>query len=380
MGFLIFMLMYFGLYGGLNAYVLLKFRFAFPAHQRWQLAFAFFLVVMVVGPILTRMVERHGYYRTSGVLAALVFTWMAIAFWVLAFGLPMDAWNLALRLGARLRGWENSLRIPAKAQLVVLAAILALACIWGPVEAGRIRLKTVRLTTPRLPPGSPPVRRVQLVDMHLGQLPGEGRLRTALRLVREAEPDILVAVGDIIDSQAPEADYLAQVLAEAEAPLGKFAVLGNHEFYVGLKRSIEFHRAAGFQVLREEAAEVGGIVLAGVDFSSERGGPSASNEDKALPAAGDERAFTVLLKHKPKVDPGSLGRFDLQLSGHTHGGQIFPFQWIVHLFYPLGFGLRPLGADAAVYVSRGAGTWGPPMRLLAPPEVTLFIVSPEELP
>ena len=103
---------------------------------------------------------------------------------------------------------------------------------------------------------------------------------------------------------------------------------------------------------------------------------AASTEDSALPPPGKSE-FTLLLKHRPKVLPSSLGRFDLQLSGHTHRGQIFPFNYLVKLQYPMLDGLYPLSGSSVLYTSRGTGTWGPPMRVLSPPEITVFTIVPE---
>ncbi len=187
-------------------------------------------------------------------------------------------------------------------------------------------------------------------------------------------------------------DGLAGMLADVQAPLGKFAVLGNHEFYAGLSQSLAFHAAAGFTMLRQEhVAVTPQLILAGVDdpAGTHLSGSQEPDESNALPAlerrsatqaaaAADPRPFVILLKHRPDVHPSSLGRFDLQLSGHTHGGQIFPFHIVHRLIYKYHPGLTDLGGGSKLYLSRGAGTWGPPMRLFAPPEVTIIKLLPQE--
>ena len=157
-------------------------------------------------------------------------------------------------------------------------------------------------------------------------------------------------------------------------PYGKFAVTGNHEFYVGIERSLEFTRKAGFKILREEAVIIPGIItIAGIDDEAVRGwqkGENKSEQDLCLHI--DKSQYTVLLKHRPVPYTGSLCVYDLQLSGHTHKGQIFPFYLITKLFFSQYAGFYQLNNNSALYVSRGTGTWGPPIRFLAPPEVTII--------
>lgn len=230
----------------------------------------------------------------------------------------------------------------------------------------------------RLPAGSAPVRVVQLSDLHLSLLMGRRRFARILDRVREARPDLLVFTGDFADGASAYERGLAARLAELDAPLGKLAVTGNHEFYHGLDRSLELLRAAGFRVLRGEGVRVTKhLTVVGVDDPAARGlVPAAlTDEGRVLPQR-EHAEFVILLKHQPVVDGGALGRFDLQLSGHTHGGQVFPARWGVRLFYRHIMGRYELPAGATLYVSRGAGTFGPPMRVLSPPEVTLLILRP----
>ena len=113
-------------------------------------------------------------------------------------------------------------------------------------------------------------------------------------------------------------------------------------------------------------------MLVGVDDPAVRWRDrNADVSELPLLPPGETDDVVVLLKHQPTVDPAAVGRFDLQLSGHTHGGQVFPFLWFTRLFYDYGPGLHDLGDGSLLYVSRGTGTWGPPFRLAAPPEVTL---------
>jgi predicted MPP superfamily phosphohydrolase len=156
--------------------------------------------------------------------------------------------------------------------------------------------------------------------------------------------------------------------------IGAYAVTGNHEYYAGLENSLSFLRNAGFTVLRGASAKAGGIVLVGVDDPTAlSSGPQARLDTSKALASVTANDFIVLLKHQPVV--GSDTPFDLQLSGHIHGGQIFPFVYLTRLTYGVHTGLTELADGRRLYVSRGAGTWGPPIRLFAAPEITLITIT-----
>ena len=151
---------------------------------------------------------------------------------------------------------------------------------------------------------------------------------------------------------------------------------GNHEFYAGLAQALAFTTRAGFRVLRGEAVTMPGVMnVVGVDDPSGPGYGSSSKGERELLSGEKNGMFTLFLKHRPSVGKESLGLFDLQLSGHLHGGQIFPFRYLTRLFYPFVEGLYRLPGGRSLYVSRGSGTWGPPIRFLAPPEVTIIDVK-----
>jgi predicted MPP superfamily phosphohydrolase len=161
---------------------------------------------------------------------------------------------------------------------------------------------------------------------------------------------------------------LAEPWASITPPLGKFAVVGNHEVYANRANSLEFMEKAGLRVLLNEVVMVQGLAIAGVPdpaWGELRG-------DAQVLAAAVPAATVILLKHRPWVEESAVGRFTLQLSGHAHRGQIFPFNLITGLAYPMQDGLYRLEGSSWLYTSRGTGTWGPPMRLFSPPEITLI--------
>jgi predicted MPP superfamily phosphohydrolase len=220
------------------------------------------------------------------------------------------------------------------------------------------------------------LRIVQMSDVHLGYMVRLPEAERIAKLVEEAHPDLIVATGDVPDASEEQVEGLHAPFARLAAPLGKYAVTGNHEYYAGIGNSLSFLRKAGFTVLRGEEALPGGKVrLVGVsDRTATRfDGEEAGREVDGAPLlARPSPLYTVLLRHQPLTPPEEAGKFDLQLSGHTHNGQIWPFRYASRLAYPQGIGLVPQPGGSFLYVNRGAGTWGPPMRFLTPPEVTVI--------
>jgi len=366
------------LYAAVHLYCFVRLRAVVSSHLVFLRTVAGVFIFMVLAPFVVFFVDRAGIMWAARPLALAGYTWIAVILWLTMLTAAVDLWNLAVGLlGRRVRPFRR-LRVPGRPAFAAAALVVLCALCWGLWEAGAVRLVEVRMETKRLEPGSPPLRIVQLADLHLGLLLGQGKLRKVLDLVARAEPDLVVATGDTVDASFRGLGEEADMLVECRPPRGKFAVLGNHEYNAGVEQSLAFLRAAGFTVLRGESAPAGdGLIIAGVDdpAGSIWGEQVRADEDAALPPARG-RPLTVLLKHRPTVSEGSPARFDLQLSGHTHGGQIFPFGLLGALQYHYAAGLYRLEGGSVLYVSRGAGTWGPPLRVFARPEVTLCILAP----
>ena len=326
-------------------------------------------------PFLARRLDRRGFERLGRVFSWIGYTWAGL---VLLFVMARLAADLVLAVSFTLAGVPPA---PA-ARLVSLALTLGLTAVlalYAFIERSRIRVETVDIPTTKDVGPSGVLCIAQVSDVHIGSMNGRRRIETLLKRLRDHDPDVVVSTGDLIDSRAGLAVPVTEVLSALKPRLGKFAVIGNHECYAGLAPSLAFMERCGFIVLRNRAVTVPGLRIVGVDDPvAGRPGESARNEARVLRGLSDG-VFTVLLKHRPEVLPGAETRFDLQLSGHTHKGQIFPFGFLTRLYYPAHDGLFRLARASYLYVSRGTGAWGPPFRLLAPPEITLFRVGPGRL-
>jgi uncharacterized protein len=381
----LFLITFLILYGGMHLYAFLKLRHAFQPQPliRWLL-FSW-MSIMTVIPLLVRAAEQLQMERSALFFAWTGYLWMGFLFIFCSILLFSDVVHFFCKVTIRyvpIRLAEHISSINACRFALVVALCTSL---YAFIEAGRIRTEHVVITSSKLPPSLSMVRIVQISDMHIGLLLQKSRLQRILAVVREAKPDILVSTGDLVDGKLNRDDSisglnpLAALIAVVPAPSGKFAIIGNHEVYAGLPQAVAFSRAAGFTMLRNQSVQLtNGIAISGVDDRAANSeSPSDAIRETVLLNSVSPGSFHLLLKHRPEVLAESDGRFDLQLSGHVHGGQIFPFNLLVRLRFPIPCGTTKTPAGSIIYVSRGTGTWGPPMRLFAPPEITVIdIISP----
>lgn len=370
----LFLLSFFLIYGSMHAYALLKARSALALGPGMTLAILLLLGILLCAPIITQQLSRHGYEGASRIVAHAGYLWMGYLFFLTCLNLSADLLRLPLWAMGRGGIAPNAASVLAGRPAFLCIAGLAVALsAYAIVEASRIEIVRVRIVTDRLPASVPSLRIAQITDLHLGLIHRNGKAREVAAIVALEHPDLFVSTGDLVDGQLDGVSALAEILRGIPAPRGKFAVLGNHEYYAGIDRAIAFTRKAGFTLLRDESVTIDDAVrLAGVDDpAGARFGRSGGTSDAAVLGNRPNGRFTVLLKHRPQLDPATGGKFDLQLSGHTHHGQIFPFRLLTRLVFPLLAGDHPVPGGGILHVSRGTGTWGPPMRFLAPPEITI---------
>jgi len=370
----LFLLSFFLIYGSMHAYVLLKARSALALGTGAMLALLLPIALLVCAPIVTWRLGHQGHEDAARVVAHAGYLWMGFLFFLACLNLSADILRLPLwamgRGGAAARAAEW---LAGRSTFLCVAALAVALSGYAIVEASRIEVVRLRIVTDRLPASVPSLRVAQITDLHLGLIHRDGKAKEVARIVAGERPDIFVSTGDLVDGQLDGIAELAEIFRGIPAPRGKFAVLGNHEYYAGGARAIAFTRESGFTLLRDDAVTIDGAVrLAGVDDpAGARFGRTGGPDEAGLLGNRPDGLFTVLLKHRPQLDPATGGKFDLQLSGHTHHGQIFPFRLLTRLLFPLLAGDHPVPGGGILHVSRGTGTWGPPMRFLAPPEITI---------
>ncbi|MCL2768443.1 MAG: metallophosphoesterase [Synergistaceae bacterium] len=258
--------------------------------------------------------------------------------------------------------------------LIVFGLTIAMLC-YGYYEAGNIRTVEISIPTSKLPAGVDAIRIVQITDLHIGKNSNPNHIYRAMEITKAVNPDLVVMTGDIVDMDMRGDEYYFKILGDVEAPLGKFAVIGNHEYYVGLTQSIEFMERAGYTVLRSDWRDIGQMIIAGADDPGHVTDVEQNDSLKLLSSIPEDLRdkFILFLRHQPNARENIRGLFDLKLSGHTHGGQVWPIKYVVRSIYGIEQGLSVFG-DSFLYISNGVGVWGPPIRFLTPPEVTVFNV------
>jgi predicted MPP superfamily phosphohydrolase len=273
----------------------------------------------------------------------------------------------------------DALRATSAAGVPIVAAALTLLGLW---EARRVpRVKRVDVPIAGLPEALRGFCIVQLSDLHVGPTIRRRQVEGVVERVNALDADLIAVTGDLVDGSVGELAEHTRPLGDLRARHGTFFVTGNHEYYSGASAWIAELRRLGMRVLLNEHVRVrhGGaeLVVAGVtDYSTRRAaGAHASDPHRALDGAPDD-AVRVLLAHQPRsAFEAARAGADLQLSGHTHGGQFVPWNWLVRYYQPFTAGLHRLG-DLWVYVSRGTGYWGPPKRVGAPAEITRLTLVP----
>ncbi|MCK0093540.1 metallophosphoesterase [Rhodococcus sp. HNM0563] len=319
-------------------------------------------------------------------LGFLGYSWFAAGLYLIIGLLVIGAFCLGARLVRRFRRGKSpseeagaSHRPPRRALRIATATLVAatVATIgYGSlIEAANPRLVHSTIALPGLPDEFDGIRVALITDLHVGPARGAGFVRGVVDQVNEQRPDLIVLGGDLADGTVELVGDDLAPLSELRAPLGIYGVSGNHEYYSDDASSwLDHWETLGVKTLRNENVLVTHngeqIALAGVhDYTAPA--PDAADLPRAIEGLAPE-TFVLLAAHQPKhvLEAQDLG-VDLQLSGHTHGGQMWPLGYIVAAANPTVTGLDHFG-DTAIYTSLGAGAWGPPVRVATPPEVSIL--------
>ncbi len=219
---------------------------------------------------------------------------------------------------------------------------------------------------------------IQLSDVHIGGLIDAKYIKNIVDRVNLTKPDLVVITGDLVDMNIDKIQAPLAELKKLQSKYGTYFIVGNHEYFHGIDEIISYIKKLDIRVLENENVYIGeqdrGFNLAGVyDIFGYRAGHHLPDLNAAL--KGVKNAPTVLLAHQPKYIQ-EVGGVDLMLSGHTHGGQLYPFRFLVKLQQPYISGLHQHNKYLQIYINKGTGFWGPPMRLGATAEITEIIIKP----
>jgi predicted MPP superfamily phosphohydrolase len=311
--------------------------------------------------VLARILDQKRLQAVSWPIEYLAANWIGLLFLMFWALLSVDVVTLG--------GWLFHEQVPTiRGWAVAIAGVLSLVALIQAIRPPVVTDYEVQLAG--LPRERDGTVLLELSDLHLGNLLGRRWLGSLISKVKQMNPDIVVIAGDLVDGNVGRVEPLRQVLKELHAPLGVWAVTGNHEFYAGLERSVRLLEDAGFRVLRDRHEQVApGLVLAGVDDLTARTQFGAENHALHKAMVNRPLGATILLSHSPwQAEKAAALGTGLMLSGHTHNGQVWPFNYFVRMKYPLLSGRYLVNGMTAI-VCRGTGTWGPRMRLWQPSEM-----------
>lgn len=338
------------------AHAYIWWRLAWPLSSPWWQVATALIVVFAPSFPLTVTVVRRWARETARPWLLVGYIWFGFAAYLL---LGAVAAHVAVAFGVG--AYDAAIVCGGLSIGVVLLGLFNVA-------RGAV-VRDVRVELPRL--GAAQYRIVQLTDVHIGAVIGREFAEQVVRRVNALKPDAIVITGDLIDGQLAELRPHAEPLRELRARDGVFAVTGNHEYYWNASAWLDHLRSLGIRILRNEHVTLAGALqLAGTDdvSRSEDVERAVADRDPALPM--------VLLAHHPRtIARAAAAGVELQLSGHTHGGQLLPWGWLARLWDPKVSGLARFGR-AQLYVSDGTGFWGPPLRVGTICEITHLTLVP----
>ena len=391
----LFFLIFFVVSALLAVYMTLRLFSQATFSRAWKLAIIFGIIAILFLPVFGILLRRSGFFNSgiqlfswigdSGIgFLSFVFTYVVIRdlMW-----LPVGAFNKIkahFSKSVPKKVASNPIENPSRRGFLInsmnygILATAAVSTAYGIAQARQTPdIKALSVRIPHLPQEFEGFRIVQITDLHVSPTFGRSCVEEIVAVVNSLEADIVALTGDLVDGSVDQLADDVDPLKRIQSVLGNFFVTGNHEYYSGVVEWIAHIERLGFSVLLNEHRILNRgrsrLLLAGV--TDYRGGnffaSHRSDPQKALLAA-PETITKILLAHQPKTifDAARAG-YDLQISGHTHGGQFFPWNFVIGLLQPYVSGLHTY-QDTQIYVSRGTGYWGPPVRVGSPSEITLI--------
>jgi predicted MPP superfamily phosphohydrolase len=368
-----------GLFGGIHVYLWTRLVREPSWGAPWGRVLGVALVVLLALVPLTFVGMRTFPRALNAPLAWVAYVWMGLLLYLFLLTVLSDAARAMAAVAGALPVDPERRRWLARAVATAVGAVAGVLGIAGAATVARgFEIKRVQVPLARLPKSASGYRIVQISDVHVGPTIGRDFVEQIVRESNALAPDLVVITGDLVDGSVDQLGHLVEPLRELRSSDGVYFVTGNHEYYSGADSWIAFLRTLGVRVLRNERVPIkDAFDLAGVDDLS--AGRMLAGHGQDIPAAlsgRDPSRAVVLLAHQPKaVRDARRADVDLLLSGHVHGGQLVPFNWLVLLDQPFVAGLHKVDGTW-VYVNSGTGYWGPPMRVGSRAELThLELVS-----
>lgn len=370
--FLIFFSIVLLIYSSVNYYLFVRGLQAFSVTQsmkRWYIPIFWTIAAsFIVGSILERTLSS----ATGEWIYRIGSFWLAMMLYLTIAVVLIDLVRMLNYFFHFLPAFSQILKF--RLGLIVLS-IVSLIVIAGHINALWINVKEIPLTIHKKVTGSPEVKILMASDIHLGALIGERREKRLLEIVQEQKPDLVLLCGDLVDGEiAPVLrKNLGRHIQEIDTPLGVYAILGNHEYIGGIDKTLPYLKSINIKVLIDETVTlVDGIQLVGRNDRASGRDVGAPKPLAELLAGLDPTKPVIVMNHQPfNLQEAADANVDLHLSGHTHNGQLWPFNYLTEAIFELSWGYLKKG-NTNFYVSSGYGTWGPSVRTGNRPEVVIF--------
>ena len=368
------------LYGFLNGYIIKRGLQAFSSRSVGRLLFVAVFSFLILSFPLSRIINGQFSHRLSQILAVPGIYYLAFMFYLflLIFLKDLIRWScLLFQQPVKTSSW---LSVSNTASFTVILSVSLIIIFSGHLNAIRPVVKTLHLQVDKTADSRTGLRAVMLSDIHLGMYNRSNRLEALVRKINELNPEIVFFAGDIVDEAigAEEEEKMVRLMKDIRAPLGLFACPGNHEYYGGLEKNISYLERAGVQELLDKALKIDGsfYVIGRKDRAALRFGDRRASLPAIMAADQVEPSLPlIVLDHQPiELEEAEQAGLDLLLCGHTHAGQLFPLNIINKLIYEKNWGYLKKG-QTHIYVTSGAGTWGPAVRTGSRSEIVLLELS-----
>lgn len=370
--FIIFFSIVLTIYAAVNYYIFIRGWQAIPQGSRYRIPYLIIFVLLALSYIIGRFLEKIYLSLLSDILVWIGSFWIAVFFYLLLIVVLIDLarlvnhWLPFLQLIT-----ENYAKLKLITFFVSIGIVLA-TVLYGFINACAFRVQELHLKIPK-PTNMSGMKIVAVSDIHLGTIVGRTRFCRMVNTINALHPDLILLVGDVVDEDlAPVIrENLGEALRHLEAKFGVYAITGNHEYIGGVEAAVKYLEEHGVTVLRDSVIQVNNsLYLVGRDDRSGRQFAGRQRKQLVELMSQVNKNFPViLLDHQPfKLNEAAENGFDLQLSGHTHHGQLWPLNFVTRKVYEKSWGYLKKG-NTHIYVSCGVGTWGPPVRTGNRPEI-----------
>lgn len=360
--------------GGINTYVFIRGLQAFPSGSGFRTFYIYIIWFLFLSFFAGRILESFWRSGLSDLLIWIGSFWLAALLYFFLAVVLLDILRAAHHFLPFFPSFVTRNYATAKQVLAFcLASLVSILLLAGYVNSVFPRVRTLNLAIEKKAGDLKKLDIVAISDIHIGTIVGRSRVSRIVDRINSLDPDIVLLPGDIVDEDIsdPGNDGLGAPLNEIRSRFGVFAATGNHEYISGIEQATVFMAEHNIELLRDRAVKVADAfyIVGREDLMSNRNGKTPRKALEELMQDVDRDSPVIMMDHQPfRLQEAASAGVDLQLSGHTHYGQLWPINYIVRAIYEVAWGYKKIG-DTHYYVSNGVGTWGPPLRIGNRPEI-----------